>query len=393
MSALPPKADIGTQPLNVRFLPKADILRCSGDLLLGATLHRKAHGCLIDFHASAKGSNLIVEMRTRWGIMKIPRRLFLHLAVGATALPALPRVASALDYPTRPVRLIAPFPPGGVVDLFARLIGQPLSERLGQPVVIENRAGAGGNVGTEFVVRAPPDGYTLLYLTSSNTINQTLYENLNFDIARDMVPIASINRGMGVLEVHPSFPAETGPEFIAYAKANPGKINYASSGIGSSPHIYGELFKMMAGVDMVAVQYRGTGPALPDVLSGKVPVMFDTLATSIEHIKAGRLRALGVTAANRSPVLPDVPAIREFVPGYEATGWAGIGAPRNTPVEIVERLHREINACVADSRFSTRTIELGYTPFASTREEFSRFVVESTEKWAKVIRAANIRVE
>jgi len=308
-------------------------------------------------------------------------------------LPALPRVASALDYPTRPVRLIAPFPPGGVVDLFARLIGQPLSERLGQPLVIDNRSGAGGNVGTELVVRAPPDGYTLLYLTSTNTINQTLYENLNFDIVRDIVPIASINRGMGVLEVHPSFPAKTGPEFIAYAKANPGKINYASSGIGSSPHIYGELFKMMAGVDLVAVQYRGTGPALPDVLSGKVPVMFDTVATSIEYIKASKLRALGVTAATRSQVLPEVPAIAEFLPGYEATGWQGIGAPRNTPVEIVDRLHREINACVADSQFRTRTIELGYSPFASTQEEFSRFVVESTEKWAKVIRAANIKVE
>jgi tripartite-type tricarboxylate transporter receptor subunit TctC len=291
------------------------------------------------------------------------------------------------------VRLIAPFPPGGVVDLFARPIGQPLSERLGQPVVIENRAGAGGNVGTEVVVRAPPDGYTLLYLSSSNTINQTLYENLNFDIVRDIVPVGSINRGIGVLEVHPSFPAKTGPEFIAYAKANPGKINYASSGIGSSPHIYGELFKMMAGVDLVAIQYRGTGPALPDVLSGKVPIMFDTLPTSIEHIKAGELRALGVTAATRSPVLPDVPAIGEFVPGYEATGWQGIGAPRGTPVEIVERLHREMNACVADPKFTARTLELGYIPFVSTQAEFAAFVVESTEKWAKVIRAANIKVE
>jgi tripartite-type tricarboxylate transporter receptor subunit TctC len=222
------------------------------------------------------------------------------------------------------VRLIAPFPPCGVVDLFSRLIAQPLSERLGQPVIVENRAGAGGNLGTEAAVRAAPDGYTLLLMTSGNALNQTLYDNLHFDIVRDIVPIASINRGMGVLEVHPDFPAKTGPEFIAYAKANPGKINYASAGIGSSPHIYAELFKMMAGVDLVAVHYRGTGPALPDVLSGKVPVMFDTLATSIEHIKAGKMRALGVTAATRSPALPDVPAIREFVPGYEATGWQGI---------------------------------------------------------------------
>jgi tripartite-type tricarboxylate transporter receptor subunit TctC len=289
--------------------------------------------------------------------------------------------------------LIAPFPPGGVLDLFARLIGEPLSERLGQPVIIENRAGAGGNVGTAVVVRAPPDGYTLLALSSSNTINQTLYQDLSFDIVRDIVAVASIYRGMGVLEVHLSFPAKTGAEFIAYVKSNPGKINYASAGIGSSPHIYAELFKMMAGVDLVAVHYRGTGPALPDVLSGKVPVMFDTLATSIEHIKAGRMRALGVTAATRSPALPDVPAIAEFLPGYEATGWAGIGAPNKTPVDIVERLHREINACVADPKFTARTLELGYIPFVSTQAEFAAFVVESTKKWAKVIQAAGIKVE
>jgi tripartite-type tricarboxylate transporter receptor subunit TctC len=325
--------------------------------------------------------------------MKLPRRRFLHLTVGAAAIPVFSRTASAETYPTRPVRLIAPFPPGGVLDLFARLIGEPLSERLGQPVIIENRAGAGGNVGTAVVVRAPPDGYTLLALSSSNTINQTLYQDLSFDIVRDIVAVASIYRGMGVLEVHPSFPAKTGAEFIAYVKANPGKINYASAGIGSSPHIYAELFKMMAGVDLVAVHYRGTGPALPDVLSGKVPVMFDTLATSIEHIKAGRMRALGVTAATRSPALPDVPAIAEFLPGYEATGWAGIGAPSKTPVDIVERLHREINACVADPKFTARTLELGYIPFVSTQAEFAAFVVESTEKWARVIQAAGIKVE
>jgi tripartite-type tricarboxylate transporter receptor subunit TctC len=325
--------------------------------------------------------------------MKLPRRRFMHLAAGAGVLLAAPRIASALDYPTRPVRLIAPFPPGGVVDLFSRLIGQPLSERLGQPVVVENRAGAGGNVGTEIVVRAPPDGYTLLLLTAGNAINQTLYENLSFNILRDIVPVASINRGMGVLEVHPSFPAQTGPEFIAYAKAHPGKINYASSGIGSTPHIYGELFKAMAGVDLVAVHYRGTGPALVDVLPGQVPVMFDTLASSIEHIKAGRLRALGVTAATRSAVLPDVPSIGEFLPGYEATAWQGIGPPRNTPADIIERLHREINFCVADPKFTTRTLELGYTPFASTQAEFAELVAASTEKWAKVIQAANIKAE
>jgi len=325
--------------------------------------------------------------------MKVLRRRFLHLAAGAAALPVLPRDATAIDYPTRPVRLIAPFPAGGVVDLFSRLIAQPLSERLGQPVIVENRAGAGSNLGTESVVRAAPDGYTLLLMSSSNAINQTLYDNLHFDIVRDIVPIASINRGMGVLEVHPDFPAKTGPEFITYVRANPGKINYASAGIGSSPHIYAELFNMMAGVALVAVQYRGTGPALPDVLSGKVPVMFDTVATSIEHIKAGKLRALGVTAGARSAILPDVPTISEFLPGYEATSWEGIGAPRSTPVDIVERLHGEINACVTDAKFSARTIELGYSPFVSTQAEFSAFVVESIEKWAKVIRAAGIKAE
>jgi tripartite-type tricarboxylate transporter receptor subunit TctC len=326
-------------------------------------------------------------------VMEVVRRAFLHLAAGAAALPTLPGIASTLNYPTRPVRLIAPFPPGGVTDLFARLIGQPLSGRLGQPVVVENRAGAGGNVGTEIVVRAPPDGYTLLLLTVSNAINQTLYRNLSFNILRDIVPVASINRGMGVLEVHPSFPVRTGLEFIAYAKAHPGKLNFASSGIGSTPHVYGELFKAMAGVDLIAVHYRGTGPALVDVLAGQVPVMFDTLATSIEHIKAGRLRALGVTAAARSAVLPGVPTISEFVPGYEATAWEGIGVPRNTPGDIIERLHGEINFCVADPRFATRTLALGYTPFVSTQAEFSELVAASTEKWAKVIRAANIRAE
>jgi len=326
-------------------------------------------------------------------MMKPSRREFLQLTGGLLAASSFPGVASALDYPIRPIRLIAPFPPGGVVDLFARLIGQPLSERLGQPVVVENRSGAGGNVGTEVAVRAPPDGYTLLLFTVSNAINQTLYKNLSFDILRDIIPVASINRGMGVLEVHPSFPAKTGAEFIAYAKAHPGKLNYASSGVGSTPHVYAELFKAMAGVDLVPVHYRGTGPALIDVLPGQVPVMFDTIATSIEHIRAGRLRPLGVTAATRSPVLPDVPTIGEFLPGYEATAWEGIGAPRNTPAEIIERLHREIDLCVADPKFVARTLELGYAPFRSTRAEFIELVAASTEKWAKVIEAANIKAE
>ena len=325
--------------------------------------------------------------------MKLPRRKFLHLASGAAALPAVLRIARAQAYPTRSVRLIAPFPAGGVVDLFSRLIAQPLSERLGQTVIIENRAGAGGNVGTEAAVRASPDGYTLLLMTSTNAINQTLYDKLNFDITRDIIPVASINRGIGVLEVHPSFPAKTIPEFIAYVKANPGQVNMASGGIGSSQHIYGELFKMMAGVNMVHVPYRGGGPALTDLLAGQVPVMFDTIATSMEQIKAGKLRALAVTAATRSQVLPNVPTIGEFVPGYEATGWQGIGAPRNTPPEIIDRLHREINACLDDPKLQARIVELGYLVFKTSQAEFSSFVAESTEKWANIIRAANIRAE
>jgi tripartite-type tricarboxylate transporter receptor subunit TctC len=325
--------------------------------------------------------------------MKLFRRNFLHLAAGAAALPALPRIVRAQAYPTRPLRLIAPFPAGGVVDLFSRLIGQALSERLGQQVVVENRAGAGGNLGTEAVVRAAPDGYTLLLMTSTNAINQTLYDNLSFHVVRDLTPVASINRGIGVLEVHPSLPVKTVAEFVAYAKANPGKINFASGGIGSSQHIYGELFRTMASVDMVHVPYRGGGPALIDLLAGQVLVMFDTLATSMEHIKAGKLRPLGVTSATRVEVLPQVPTIGETVVGYEATGWQGFAVPRNTPPEIVDRLHREINACLDDPNIKARIVELGYLVFKTSRPEFTQFVAESTEKWGKVIRAANIKPE
>jgi len=322
--------------------------------------------------------------------MKLSRRNFLHVAAGAAALPALSRIAWAQAYPARPVRLIAPFPPGGVVDLYARLIGQWLSEHLGQPFVIENRAGAGGNVGTEVVVHAPPDGYTLLQLSSSNAWNATLYDNLKFDFIRDIAPVASIYLAPAVLVVHPSFPVKSVPELIAYAKANPGRINMASGGVGSAQHVYGELFKMMAGVDMLHVPYRGGGPALADLLAGQVPLMFDTLATSIEHIRAGKLRALAVTGAVRSQVLPDTPTVGDFVPGYEAIGWQGVGAPRNTPAEIIDKLNKEINAGLGDPRIKARVADLGGTVFISSPADFGKFIAVYTEKWAKVIKFAGM---
>jgi len=299
--------------------------------------------------------------------VKLPhRRHFLHLAAGATALSAMPRVATAFDYPTRPIRLIVGFPPGGAADLIARLIGQRLPERLGQPVIIENRAGAASNVATETVVRAPPDGYTLLQITSVNSANAALYDNLMFDFIHDIAPVASIYRAFCVVVVQPSFPAKTFPEFVTYIKANPGKINFASAGVGSPQHLYAELFKRMAGVDMLHVAYRGGGPAMTDLLAGNVQVMFDTLATSIEHIRAGELRALAVTSATRSDVLPNVPAIAEVVPGYEASGWQGIGAPRNTPDEVIDRLNKEVSATVVDPKITARLADLGAVAFSSS---------------------------
>ena len=324
--------------------------------------------------------------------MKLSRRNFLHVAAGAAALPALSRIAWAQAYPARPVRLIAPFPPGGVVDLYARLIGQWLSEHLGQPFVIENRAGAGGNVGTEVVVHAPPDGYTLLQLSSSNAWNATLYDNLKFDFIRDIAPVASIYLAPAVLVVHPSFPVKSVPELIAYAKANPGRINMASGGVGSAQHVYGELFKMMAGVDMLHVPYRGGGPALADLLAGQVPLMFDTLATSIEHIRAGKLCALAVTGAVRSQVLPDTPTVGDFVPGYEGIGWQGVGAPRNTPAEIIDKLNKEINAGLGDPRIKARVADLGGTVFISSPADFGAFIAAYTEKWAKVIKFSGAKI-
>ncbi len=325
--------------------------------------------------------------------MKLPRRKFLHLAAGATALSAVSRLARADTYPSRPVHLIAGFPPGGVVDTIARLIGQWLSERLGQPFVIENRIGAGSNIATEFVTKAQPDGYTLLLVSSVNSWNTAIYDNLKFNFVRDIAPIANIVRTPAVMEVNPSVPAKTVPEFIAYAKTNPGKLNMATGGPGSGQHVYGELFKAMAGVDLVTVHYRGAGPALPDLIGGRAQVMFDPVASSIGYIRAGQLRPLGVTTAARIDALPDVPSIGDFVPGYEASGWDGIGGPANTPPEIVAKLNKEVNAALADPTFKARIADLGADSFASSPAEFGKFIAEYTEKWGKVIRAANIKAE
>ena len=325
--------------------------------------------------------------------MKLPRRNFLHLAAGAAALPAVPRIARAQAYPTRPVRLIVGWPPGGVADLFGRLIGQLLSEHLGQPFIIENRAGAGGNLAVESVLKAASDGYTLLMIGSNNAWNVTLYDNLSFNFLRDIAPVASIYSGFGVVVVNPSFPVKSIPELIARAKADPGKITMASAGIGSPQQVYGELFKMMAGVDMLHVPYRGGGPALNDLLAGQVQIMFDTMATSIGLIRAGKLRPLAVTGATRADVLPEVPPVSDFVPGYEASGWQGIGAHRNTSVEIIDKLNKEINTGLADPRMKARIADLSYTMFASSPAEFAAYIAAYTEKWAKVIRVAGIKPE
>jgi tripartite-type tricarboxylate transporter receptor subunit TctC len=323
--------------------------------------------------------------------MKLPRRQFLHLAAGAAALPAASQIAWAQTYPTRPVHLVVGFVAGGIADVFARLIGQRLSQRLGQPFVVENRTGVAGNIATDAVVKAAPDGYTLLLINATNTINATLYENLNFSFTRDIAPVASISRGPGVLVVSPMFPAKSISEFIAYARANPGKINMGSAGSGSTQHIYGELFKSMAGVDMLHVPYRSGPQALIELIGGQVQVIFDPLANSVEFIRAGKLRPLAVTTATRSEMLPDVPTIGEFVPGYEASGWQGIGAPRGTPNEIIERLSNEVNAGLADPTMKARTAALGYASYASSRADFAKFIADETEKWGKVIRAANIK--
>jgi tripartite-type tricarboxylate transporter receptor subunit TctC len=323
--------------------------------------------------------------------VKPSRRRFLRLAAGAAVLPTAVRIARADNYPTRPIRWVVGFGAGTSVDIFARLIGQFLSERLGQPLVIENRPGAGGNIATEAVVRAAPDGYTLLDITSANVWNATIYDNLSYNFIRDIAPIAGTVRGLGVMEMIPSFPANTVPEFIAYAKANPGKISFACSGVGTPQHLYGELFKMMAGIEMTHVPYRGSPQSLTGLFGGERQVIFDTLATSIEHIKAGRLRALAVTSATRSAQLPDVPTVGEFLSGYEATSWQGLGAPKGTPAEIIERLSREASAAIADPTLKSRIENLGYATFPIVTAELTRFIADETEKWAKVIRAANIK--
>ena len=323
--------------------------------------------------------------------MKLPRRNFLHLAAGAAALSAMSRIAFAQAYPSRPVRLVVGFPAGGAGDIIARLIGQWLSEQLGQPFVIENRPGAGSNVATEAVVRAPPDGYTLLLVNPANAINATLYDKLSFNFIRDITPVASTHRSPLVVVISPSVPAKTVPEFTAYAKAHLGKISFGSPGIGTPGHVAGELFKMMAGVEMVHVPYRGGAPAMTDLFGGQVQVIFSPIQESIEHIKAGKLRSLAVTTETRQAVLPDIPTVSEFVPGYAAGGWAGIGAPRNTPVEIIERLNGAINAGLADPRITGRLADLGVAPMSMTPSEFEKFVVEETEKWGKVIKFAGIK--
>jgi tripartite-type tricarboxylate transporter receptor subunit TctC len=323
--------------------------------------------------------------------MKLPRRTFLHLAAGAAALPATSRFAGAQIYPTRPVRIIVPFPAGQATDTIARIMGQSLWERLGQPFVIENRTGAGGNIATESVVRATPDGYTLLLVGLSNAMNATLYKKLNFDFIRDIAPVASIGVAPYVMVINPSVPAKTVPEFIAYAKANPSKINMASSGSGSQSHVLGERFKMMTGINLVHVPYRGG--FVPDLLSGQVQLVFGTISTLIQYIRGGMLRALAVTTTTRSDVLPDIPTMAEFVPGYEASAWYGVGAPKDTPAEVIDKLNNEINAGAADPLIKARLAGLGVDPMSMTSAAFGKLIADETEKWGNVIRALNIKAE
>jgi tripartite-type tricarboxylate transporter receptor subunit TctC len=326
--------------------------------------------------------------------MKLPRRQFLHLVAAAAALPVMSRVAGAQAYPSRPVRIVVGFPAGGGADIVARLMGQRLSGRLGQPFIIENRPGAGSNIAAEAVVRSPADGYTLLLVTlPANAINATLYDKLNFNFLRDIAPVAGLTRDPNVMLVNPSFPAKTVPEFIAYAKANPGRVNMASSGAGSSQHVAGELFRVMTGIQVNPVPYRGATPALIDLISGQVQVFFDVTTSSVEHIKAGRLRALAVTTATRSEVLPDVPTIGDFVPGYEASNIRGVGVPKNVPAEIINMLNKEINAALADTKIKAKLADLGATVLVNSPADFGNLIADETEKWGKVVKSAGIKAE
>jgi tripartite-type tricarboxylate transporter receptor subunit TctC len=325
--------------------------------------------------------------------VKFPRRKFLHLAAGAAALPALSRIASALDYPTRPVRLVVGFAPGGATDIAARLIGQWLSERLGQSFVVENRPGASTNIAAEAVINSPPDGYTLMVFSITNTINPALFTQLNFNFVRDMSGVAGLNTAPLVLEVNPTVPVMSVPELISYAKANPGKISLGNFGIGSSSHVVGELFKMTASVNMVDVPYRGGAPMVTDLLGGQLQVALDNLSGSIEHIRAGKLRALAVTTRSRSPALPNIPTLGEFLPGFEANSWIAIGAPRNTPAEIIDKLNSGINAGLADPKIVARLTDLGSTALTFSPADLDKFVVDETEKWGKVVRTAGIKAE
>ena len=325
--------------------------------------------------------------------MNLQRRELLCLAASATVFPVASRIAWAQAYPTRPVRIIVGFAPGGPADIVARLMGQWLSERFGHPFVIENRLGAATNIATEAVVRAAGDGYTLLFVTTTNAINATLYEKLSFNFSRDIVPIASLIRAPSVLEVNPSVPARTVPDFIAYAKANPGKLTMGSSGSGTPAHVFGELFKFMTGVDLVHVPYRGAAPALADLLAGQLQVLFDPMPNPIEYIKAGKVRPLAITSATRSEILPDLPTMGEFVPGYEASFVFGIGAPKDTPAEIVDKLNKEINAALADPKIKARVADMGGAVIASSPASFGKLIADETEKWAQVIKFVGIKPE
>ncbi len=325
--------------------------------------------------------------------MKLPRRRFLHLAAGAVALPAVSSIARAQAYPSRPVRIVVGFPPGGPADILARLISPSLSERLGQTFIIENRPGAAGNIGTEAVVRSPADGYTLLLVVPGNAVSDLLYNKLNFNFMRDTAPVAGVFNGPLIMEVNPAIPVRTVPEFIAYAKARPGKVNFASPGVGTTIHLCGELFEIMTGVDMVHVPYRGNAPAVTDLIAGQVQLMFADTPTSIEHVRAGKLRALAVTSAARSEVLPELPTVNDFLPGFVASNWFGIAAPRNTPTEVIGRLNAEINAVLAEPKVKARLADLGATALTGSSDDFGRFMTAEAEKWGHVIRTSGIKAE